>query len=150
MNIRRAVLSVALLVTLAPTLPAQQRTSTGAPVFNQNLCRTALDITVKEAMGNAKWAEAVKEIEPCMKAVESLSPEERANPELRALLVKAYEYRGRARLNKGGELAKAREDFLELLNLEPSHQLTPPVSSGVSRCARKAAASLPPTSRGDR
>ena len=83
-----------------------------------------LDIDIPQKLSLGKWTEADK---TCTEII-NRSREQVETPEVRAILIRAYEARGRARLNIKDMFEAAHEDFYNLLNIAPDHKLTPPVA----------------------
>jgi len=106
-----------------PQPPQVQKPAASAP-YDVTQITLKLDVDIPDKLALGKWVEADK---TCTDII-TKSRQQTETPEIRRILIRAYEARGRARLNIKDHLDLSHEDFYSLLSLEPDHQLTPPVS----------------------
>jgi hypothetical protein len=104
-------------------MPQSVKPAPAAP-YDVTQMTLKLDIDIPQKLSLGKWAEADK---TCTDII-NRSREQVETPEIRTILIRAYEARGRARLNIKDQFEAAHEDFYNLLNIAPEHKLTPPVS----------------------
>jgi len=121
----RAVLVILLAAgatTVATTQATQKPAAQGPYDVTQMMLK--LDVDVPDKLRLGKWADVDK---TCTDII-NRSRDQLQTPEVRRILIRAYEARGRARLNIKDQFEAAHEDFYNLLNIAPDHVLTPPVS----------------------
>jgi hypothetical protein len=140
MRLRLLVITAVLLATgtagpraLGQGQTAARPAAAAQAPFDVTAITLKLDVDIPDKLALGKWAEAEK---TCTEIIDKakLQPD---TPEIRRILIRAYEARGRARLNLKDKLEISHEDFYAILSLEPDHKLVGTVSESEAEEFRK-------------
>ena len=106
------------------TKPAATQAAGQTTGFDITKILATLNVDLRSEFDNGKWEIAVKTCDDII----TRAKEQEDSPAVRDILVRAYEARGRAKLNIKDKVKEAHDDFYNLLSIDPEHELTPPVN----------------------